>query len=92
MTPERLAEIRMHYEQRKSFIRSNINMSLKGAADLVERQANPDVRDLLAYVREAQSIIGDISGDIKVFKPEMRGRIRAFLGLPQSETVGDANG
>ena len=26
-----------------------------------------------------KDIIGDISGDIKIFKPEMRDRIRAFL-------------
>jgi len=40
----------MRYEQRKSFVRSQINMSLPGAADLIERQSAPDVRDLLAYV------------------------------------------
>lgn len=80
MTPERLAEIKMRYEQRKSFVRSTINMSLPGADDLVERYSNPDVRDLLSYLREAESIIGDISGDINIFTDEMRGRIIAFLG------------
>jgi hypothetical protein len=50
MTPARLAEIKMRYEQKKSFVRSQINMALPGAADLVERQSAPDVRDLLSYV------------------------------------------
>lgn len=40
----------MRYEQRKSFIRSSINMMLPGATALVDAQADPDVRDLLAYV------------------------------------------
>jgi hypothetical protein len=30
-------------------------------------------------IREAESIIGDISGDIAIFTKEMQTRIRAFL-------------
>ena len=44
---------------------------------------HPGYRDRLWSVddqlRDAVSIIGDISGDIKIFKPEMRARILAFL-------------
>jgi hypothetical protein len=36
-------------------------------------------RAYAARLHQAESIIGDISGDIKIFKPEMRDRIRAFL-------------
>src|ERR1700691_5926415 len=32
-----------------------------------------------ARIRQAESIIGDISGDIKIFNPEMRERILRFL-------------
>jgi hypothetical protein len=40
--------------------------------------------DLCARIRDAESIIGDISGDIHIFKNEMRERIAAFLGSPAS--------
>ena len=40
--------------------------------------------DLCARIREAESIIGDISGDIHIFKDDMRGRIADFLGSTPS--------
>jgi len=45
-------------------------------------------RAYAARLREAESIIGDISGDIKIFKPEMRDRILAFLA-PSTGDRGD---
>lgn len=35
-------------------------------------------------IRDAESIIGDISGDIAIFRPEMQARIRAFLARSTS--------
>jgi hypothetical protein len=50
------------------------------------RKQTETIHKMLGYhvdderrIRDAESIIGDISGDIKIFKPEMRERILAFL-------------
>jgi hypothetical protein len=52
----------------------------------VERDNNAaDVRTLEARIRKAESIIGDISGDIAIFTAEMQTRIRAFLAHSQSD-------
>ena len=48
-------------------------------------------RAYAARLREAESIIGDISGDIKIFKPEMRQRILKFLA-PSTSKPGDDGG
>lgn len=45
--------------------------------------------DLCARIREAESIIGDISGDIHIFKDEMRRRIADFLGSTPSGGAGE---
>jgi hypothetical protein len=44
--------------------------------------------DLCARIRDAESIIGDISGDIHIFKDEMRGRILAFLAVSTNSGEG----
>jgi hypothetical protein len=50
------------------------------------RKQTETIQKMLGYhvdderrIRKAESIIGDISGDIAIFTKEMRGRILAFL-------------
>lgn len=49
--------------------------SLQEEFDAMQKTA----RAYAARLREAESIIGDISGDLKIFKPEMKRRILKFL-------------
>lgn len=56
-----------------------------------ERLRTTADRKSLARIRDAESIIGDISGDIHIFRPEMRERILKFLGRSQSD-AGDEHG
>lgn len=45
-----------------------------------------------ARIKDAESIIGDISGDIAIFTDEMRGRIIAFLARSTNSGAGKHGG
>ena len=54
--------------------------------ELMQRTA----RAYAARLREAESIIGDISEDIHIFTDEMRGRILAFLAPSAVDGSGES--